>query len=160
MKIILTFLHYLMMRVGAKSDLLACLEYVFEAKQDAPAATCVVLDGAAIIQMLKPTAAKNIDDNAMQIFIPFLAPKFRDAARLDDSLKTTTRSKRGKGVRRRFVAAAAIIGNWPCFLRVDKNKMELFAFLAQIALKWFDEKDKPLVITHGQCGPASRYKRS
>ena len=48
------------LHLGAKSDLLACLEDVFEAQQDAPAATCVVLDGTAIIQMLKPTAAKTL----------------------------------------------------------------------------------------------------
>ena len=121
------------LRLGAKSDLLACLEDVFEAKQDAPADICVVLDGAAIIQMLKPTAAKNFDDYAGQIFIPFLATKLRDATRLDlvwdtyknGSLKTTRRLKRGKGVRRRVVAAAAIPENRHSFLRVDENKREL-----------------------------------
>ena len=58
------------MRPEAKSDLLACLEDVFWGKQDAPAATCLVLDGADIMQMLKPTAAKNFDDYASQLFIP------------------------------------------------------------------------------------------
>ena len=33
--------------------------------------------------MLKPTAAKNVDDYASQIFIPFFAIKVRDAIRLD-----------------------------------------------------------------------------
>ena len=54
-----------------------------EAKQDAPTATCVVRDGAAITQMLKPTAAKNFKDYASQIVIPFLATKLSDAIRLD-----------------------------------------------------------------------------
>ena len=65
-------------------------------------------------------------------------------------LKTTARLKRGKGVCRRVVAAAAIPGNWHNFLRMDENKMELFAFLTQIALKWFDEKETQLVITDGE----------
>ena len=30
---------------------------------------------------------------------------------------------------------------------MDENKLELFAFLTQITLKWFDGKDKQLVIT-------------
>ena len=71
------------MRLGAKSDLLAFLEDVFEAKQDVPAATCVVLDGAVAIQLLKPTATKNFDDYASQIFIPVLATKLRNATHLD-----------------------------------------------------------------------------
>ena len=106
---------------------------------------------------VKPTAAKNFDDYASQIFIPFLATKLRDKTRLDlvwdtykdDSLKTTVRSKRGKGVHRRVAAAAAIPRNWHRFLRADESKMEIFAFLTQIALNWLDEKDKQLVMTDG-----------
>ena len=48
------------------------------------------------------------------------------------------------------VAAADIPGNWHSFLRVDENNMEIFAFLTQIALKWFDKKDKQLVVTDGE----------
>ena len=69
---------------------------------------------------------------------------------MDDSLKTTARSKRGKGVRRRVVSTAAIPGNWHSFLRVDENRMEIFGFITQIGLKWFDEQDKQLVITDGE----------
>ena len=47
-----------------------------------------------------------------------------------DSLKGTTRQKRGKCVRRRVVPSAAIPKNWKDFLRVDDNKTELFSFLS------------------------------
>ena len=47
-----------------------------------------------------------------------------------DSLKGTTRQKRGKGVRRRVGPLAAIPKNWKDFLRVDDNKTELFSFLS------------------------------
>ena len=137
------------LRLGAKSDLLACMKDVFETKQDAPAATCVVLDGAAIIQMLKSTAAKNFDDYASQIIISFLATKLRDTTELDlvwDTYKDDS-LQQDQNVVRGVVAAAAIPGNWRSFLGVDENKMELFAFLIQIAHKWFDEKSKQLVIT-------------
>ena len=67
-----------------------------------------------------------------------------------DSLKGSARSKRGKGVRRRVVGAAAIPGNWQNFLRVDTNKTEQFKFLSQAIFTWFDQDDRQLVITDGE----------
>ena len=49
---------------------------------------------------------------------------------IPDSLKSTARENRGKGVRRRVAAANSIPGNWQEFLRVDENKTELLNFLA------------------------------
>ena len=146
------------LRIGTKSDLLHCLDEFSATRQDAPAATCVILDGAAIIQMLKPTAVNNFGDYANQIFIPYLKYKLRDATRLDlvwdiyreDSLKSMARLKRGEGVRRRVSATAAIPRNWQGFLRVDENKTELFALLTQIVLAWFDKENKQLVVTDGE----------
>ena len=69
----------------------------------------VIVDGAVIVQMLKPAAAKKIAEYVYEIFIPY-------------SLKGTARAKRGKGVRRRVVAC--IPGNWHDFLHVDRNKTE------------------------------------
>jgi len=40
--------------------------------------------------------------------------------------------------------------NWPSFLRVNSNKTELFRFLSEAVLNWFDMEDKQLVITDGQ----------
>jgi len=122
---------------GTKSDLLTCLEEVSDAKTETPVTTCVVLDGAAIVQTLKPAASKTFEEYAQQIFIPYMSTKLQTVSRLDlvwdtylaDSLKGSTRAKRGQGVRRRVVAAAAIPGNWQNFLRVDSNKTELFRFL-------------------------------
>ncbi len=48
-----------------------------------------------------------------------------------NSLKATTRSKRGQGARRRVQATNQIPRNWQQFLRNDENKRELFQFLAQ-----------------------------
>ena len=53
-------------------------------------------------------------------------------------------------MRRRVVAAAAILGNWHNFLRVDSNKTELFRFLSAAVMEWFDQEDKQLVITDGE----------
>ncbi len=97
----------------------------------------VILDGAVIFQMLKPTAIKNFAEYASQIFIPYIFSRFQNASCVDlvwdryleDTLKGTTRAKCGKGVRRRVVAGALIPGNWKDFLRVD-NKTELYKFLS------------------------------
>ncbi|CAH3181917.1 unnamed protein product [Porites evermanni] len=50
---------------------------------------------------------------------------------VENSLKATTRSDRGAGVRRRVAANNQLPRNWKEFLRVDENKRELFKFLAE-----------------------------
>ena len=57
------------------------------------------------------------------------------------------RAKRGTGIQRRVVGDAAIPRNWQNFLRVDSNKTELFAFLANALLKSLVQEDKQLVVT-------------
>ena len=108
------------LHLGTKSDLLKCFEGFSSAQSEVPDTTCLVLDGAVIVQMLKPAVAKNFDDYAQDVFIPYLSSKLQTVSRLDlvwdryiaDSLKGSARSKRGEGVRRRVVRTAAIPGNW------------------------------------------------
>jgi hypothetical protein len=50
---------------------------------------------------------------------------------IDNSLKQSTREKRGDGLRKRVAANATTPGNWQSFLRSDDNKSELFTFLAE-----------------------------
>ena len=110
--------------IGTKNDLITCLEEVSDAKTETPVTTCIVLDGAAIVQMLKPAASKTFEEYAHQIFIPYMSMKLQTVSRLDlvwdtylaDSLKGSTYAKQGQGVWRRVVAAAAILGNWQNFL--------------------------------------------
>ena len=69
----------------------------------------LVLDGAAVVNMLKARAAKTFLEYGDQVFYPFIESKLRNVSRVDvvfdqylpDSLKETARQKRGKGVRRR-----------------------------------------------------------
>ena len=116
--------------LGSKSDLLICLEDLCDTETEAPMATTgVIVDGAAIVQMLKPAAAKNFAEYVSEIFIPYITSQMRNASRLDivwdryieDSLKGTARAKGGKGVRRRVVAEGVIPGNWQDFLCVDRQ---------------------------------------
>ncbi|KAJ8351860.1 hypothetical protein SKAU_G00233360 [Synaphobranchus kaupii] len=146
------------LRLGTKSDLLTCLEDLSPAQTKAPDATCVILDGAAIIQMMKPAGANTFDEYTQQVFIPYISSQLRSVSRVDliwdtykdDSLKGTARAKRGKGVRRRVVGKAAIPGNWHNFLWVDSNKTELFSFLSMVLLQSFCEGDKEAVLTDGK----------
>ena len=124
------------LHLGTKSDLLMCLEDLHETQTETPVASSVIVDGAAIVQMLKPAASKNFAEYASQVFIPYITSQLHNTSRLDlvwdryieDFLKGTARKKRGKGIRRRVTAGGIIPGNCRDFLRVDRNKIELFSF--------------------------------
>ena len=93
------------LRLGGKSDLLACLENLSAAKSEAPAVTDITLDAPAIVQMLKPGVSKTFEVYAKEVFLPYLLLQLRKATRVDivwdvyrtDSLKGTARLKRGHG---------------------------------------------------------------
>ena len=146
------------MHLCSKSDLLVCLEGIVEAQSDAPVVSCVVLDGAVIVQMLKPGTATTFQEYAHQVFIPYVEGQLRRVGRLDliwdsykeGSLKMATREKWGKGVRRHVVSNAVLPGNWQSFLRVDANKVELFSFLSKELVKTVNAQAKKLVVTDGE----------
>ena len=52
------------LRLGSKSDLLSCLEKVHSGYTESPKVTCTIIDGASVIQMLKPSSVKTFDDYA------------------------------------------------------------------------------------------------
>jgi len=113
-----------------------------------------ILDGAAIVNMLQPGAAKTFQDYATDVFVPYITSQLQHVTRLDiiwdvytpESLKADTRSKRGKGVRRRVEPSSAIPGNWHDFLHIDDNKTELFSFLATKAAGI--DTNKQVITTH------------
>ena len=71
-------------------------------------------------------------------FLPHVQNQLKDTLRLDvvwdtyipDSLKESTREKRGDGARRIVSAQTKLPRNWMDFLRDSMNKKELFAFLS------------------------------
>ena len=76
--------------------------------------------------------------------------KLRNVTRIDivldvynaNSLKSTAREIRGRGIRRRVSPSNTIPGNWQEFLRLADNKTELFDFLAhQVVENLSGEKD-------------------
>ena len=144
------------LRTGPKSDLVVCLENLLPSQENAPNPKVQVniLDGAALVNMLRPGAAKTFTDYVQQVFSPYILSQLRHVSRLDvvwdeylpESLKAETRSKRGKGVRRRVEPFSAMPGNWPEFLRIDDNKAELFSFLATIVTAL--DTEKQIISTH------------
>ena len=93
------------LRLGTKNDILTCLGDLSPSQTKTHDATCIVLDGAAIKQTMKPAAAKTFDEYAQHVIIPYSSSQLRSVSRVDlvwdiykdDSLKDTARAKRGKG---------------------------------------------------------------
>ncbi len=115
----------------------------------------MILDGAVVVNFLQPFAVKTFNDYAVKIFLPYIEKRLECYSRVDivwyqyisNSLKSQTKSKRGKGLRRRVEASNSLPKNWQQFLRDDSNKKELFAFLVK-HLKHL-ATSKQLVTTHG-----------
>ena len=77
---------------------------------------------------------------------------------IENSLKSFTREKRGLGGRSRVQPTAQIPKKWSEFLRVDKNKVELFSMLSKIVVQ-IDANGKEILATDGEnvlCSTASQ----
>ena len=61
------------------SDLLQCFEDITLSSTQAPEVACVIIDGAAIAQMLKPGMAKNFGEYDKNVFISFVFSQYKSA---------------------------------------------------------------------------------
>ncbi|XP_078492496.1 uncharacterized protein LOC144748319 [Ciona intestinalis] len=144
-------------RSGSKADLVTCLEIIVPSSTEKPNVDAVIIDGAAVINMLKPMNSKTFGEYAKDVYLPFIERQLKDASRVDvvwdvyiaNSLKASTRNKRGKGVRRRVQPNSRIPGCWGAFLRLNENKTELFKYLAEETNKIFT-CDKQIISTYAQ----------
>ena len=122
---------------GEKSEILECIT-PNELPIQRPVTTAAVLDGAVIVQMIRPRNSVTFGEYFTEQFVPYIMTWFESNERVDivwdvyskTSLKAGTREQRGSGVRRRVTFATKIPGNWAAFLRVDLNKEELFIEIA------------------------------
>jgi len=115
------------LRTGTKSDLVGCLEDLVPTQDlsPTPVVQVVLLDGAAIVNMLRPGSANTFSDYATQVFLSYITSQLQHMNRLDvvwdeyiaDSLKAETRTLRGKGIRRPVEPFNLIPGNWQEFFR-------------------------------------------
>ena len=77
-----------------------------ESETESPDVDAIILDGAAIVNMLKPRFCKTFEDYSKQIFLPHIDNYLKVCSQVDvvwdeyhqDSLKITARGKRGKGI--------------------------------------------------------------
>ena len=129
------------LRSGTNADLVECFANTYPSTTvdvQEPQVDAILLDGAAVINILKPGVAKTFKEYSELVFLPFIESQLKKASRVDivwdeyipDSLKAMTRSKRGKGTRRRVQPNSKIPGDWAAFLRINDNKVELFAYLS------------------------------
>ena len=123
----------------AKSELLKCLPKPSDEPNPPNNFDCIVLDAAVLVHSLSTTGAVTFDDYADKIFIRHILSRLQHSTRVDivwdeylpDSLKESTREKRGSGVRRKVGFHAKLPTKWMQFLRDNDNKKELFQFLTQ-----------------------------
>lgn len=104
----------------------------------------IIYDGPVLIHRMKPQSSKTFAEYCECEILPtILQTALRVHARRvdlvwdiynEDSLKNTTRSHRGCGVRRQVSLNSKLPKNWPEFLRNSSNKEELFAILSRYIL--------------------------
>ncbi len=144
------------LRFGTKAHLLHCIQFEEIQDMNGPVVNVKLFDGAAVVQMLRPGLTKTFQEYADTIFMPYISSQLKSVKRVDivwdmyiqDRLKSTTRQKRGKGVRRRVAPTTTIPHNWKDFLGLDENKSELFSFLAQCVRSLSTEEGKCVYTTH------------
>ena len=118
-------------RLRTKSELLTrCLEPLPVATDESPSVEVVIIDGAALVIMLKSATSRTFDEYSATVFLPYICRQLESVKciwviYISDSLKGTAREKRAKGIRRRVEGRNSIPRNWQMFLRVDENKTEL-----------------------------------
>ena len=86
--------------------MLVCLENLCEAQSEAPKVTNVVIDGAAVVQMLKPGSSETFLEYAHKIFIPYISGQLQHVSRLDlvcDSYVANTLKATGYNAEREYV---------------------------------------------------------
>ena len=142
---------------SAKSDLLKCIKH---AECNPPASfQCRILDGAVLVHSLPTVTASTFNEYADNIFIPHLLQQLQSSQRLDvvwdayvpNSLKNSTRQKRGTGIRIKVSGHVKLPKNWVQFLRDPANKSELFAFLSSKVADFRWPHNRSVYITCGKC---------
>ena len=97
-----------------------------------------VLEGSVLVNLLKPAKKMTFTEHGRAAFLPKVVQELQTVERVDivfdtykkDSLKGTTRQKRGVGIQRKVEKQSQVPTNWHSFLRIDENKEEIFCFLS------------------------------
>ena len=116
-----------------------------------------VFDGAAIVHMLPTKQATTFVEYGIKVFVPWTQQQLQNCNRIDvvwdryvpQSLKESTREKRGTGTRRKVRGQTKLPTNFPNFLRDPMNKTELFEFLTEVVATCDYTAGKEVYITSG-----------
>ena len=142
---------------NTKSDLLQFFEL-----PDAPDPPliydCLVLDGAVIVHLLPTETVSPFAEYMDKVSIPYVKKQLERTTRVDvmwdtyvpDSLKESTREKRGKGIRRKVSGQTKLPGKWMDFLCDSEIKKELFAFITSKVAEFTFQLGKAVYITSGE----------
>ena len=66
-----------------KSDLLQCFEKLCEARAENPNVSAMIIDGAAVVQMLKPGTGKTFQEYSEVVFWPHIARWLEKVSKID-----------------------------------------------------------------------------
>ena len=125
-----------MLRHGKKSDILQCMQIPKLSPTNDQ--TMKILDGAAIVHMVRPTKARNFQEYATRHVTPYVESSVAGTpiTRLDiiwdtypeNNLKMQTQEKRGASTAYRTIVEGStpIPSDWNKFLRNKDNKVDLF----------------------------------
>ena len=140
-----------------KVDIIACINpnpnsYTYESRD------CIVLDGPAVVQSRSVKVVSTFDEFAANSFMPYITRLFRRTKRVDivwdayveNSLKQTTRDKRGTGVQRLVIGEVKLPNKFGDFLQNDENKKALFSFLGGKVAEINLPPEKEVFITNGE----------
>ena len=127
------------LRGGSKSDLVKCLKKLLDGPSETPSVDAIIMDGAVLVQMLKPIMVQTFKEYSDRVFKPRVLKHLESVGRIDvvwdvyleDSLKSSARERRRSGARIRVEAKAKIPKDWQSLLGVDENKTELSGFLSR-----------------------------
>ncbi|MES9882214.1 MAG: hypothetical protein ABW185_15180 [Sedimenticola sp.] len=150
------------LRAGSKSDILKCFQVgsnpqAIGSARNIVDVTVKVLDGPAIVHMVRPTRAKTFDEYASIHFVPFIKSHLGGQVTrvdivwdvyLEQSLKGQTQRRRGTGTRTRVTGKTPIPKkDWNQFLKNADNKEELFDILSK-AVTDIHDGDKQVISTN------------
>ncbi len=88
------------LRLGTKSDIVSCLENLIDIDEVSnPKVDAVILDGAAIVNMLRHRTADTFSEYASKIFLPYITKQLQGVQRLDVVWDEYVQSRyQGKGL--------------------------------------------------------------
>lgn len=152
------------LHTSQKSQLTEILQTKVTLPDREPYGDVIIIDGSALINAVPPRSSKPFKDYAKEDILPKVESYGAKYNRVDivfdvykkSSLKSETRSKRGRGIRRKVTGTCKTPQNWKSFLRDDSNKTELFHFLAEKICE--ADTKSTIIVTKGDNVISNRMK--